>query len=423
MPETNPSSDPVNSPAPSGGGSEEAKPLSALEAYRKERAEMFAARLKEVKDREAMKEAIRTASQNSSLLVPTKDFPSTQEEEDEQLPATSSTPETDLFLRRTESQTIPRPPERKLQKTLISALICIGLPVLIATLYYGFLASDQYAATAQFSIHSNTPPSASNASSPSGLASVLAGGSGNASMLAVLGEMFVVQDYVGSSQILTDIKPKLDLRTLYRRHEADFWARLPARASDKALLSYWRSMVVVQVDNNTGIGQLTVKAFTAQDSKDIADEVLSLSEALVNKMSERSQKDTINLAQTEVDAASARVLKAHEALNSFFLQQSQQSKVPDATGRPATEVLSTRDRLNQELNFAEQAYGAALTTRQAASAVAMVRGLYLEPFVKPQLADYAEFPSRSECVLLTFLVASLIWVLGLLVVAATKEHL
>ncbi len=420
MPETNPSSDPVNSPAPNGGGSEEAKPLSALEAYRKDRAEMFAARLKEVKDREAMKEAIRTASQNSSLIVPTKDFPVTQEEEDEQLPATSTTPENELFLRRTESQTIPRPPERKLQKTLISALICIGLPVLIATLYYGFLASDQYAATAQFSIHSNTPPTASNGSAPSGLASMLAGGGSSSSMLAVLGEMFVVQDYVGSAQILTDIKPKLDLRTLYRRPEADFWARLPAKAPDKTLLTYWRSMVQVQVDNSTGIGQLTVKAFTAQDAKDIADEVLALSEGLVNKMSDRSQKDTIDLAQKEVDAASARVLKAHEALNAFFLQE---SKMRDVTGRPATEVLATRDRLNQELNFAEQAYGAALTTRQAASAVAMVRGLYLEAFVKPQLADFAEFPSRSECVLLTFLVASLVWVLGLLVVAATKEHL
>lgn len=218
--------------------------------------------------------------------------------------------------------------QRKRKTAVYSFFLCVALPFLLAIFYFGIVASDQYSSLSQFIIHTRSLfPTGSAAASGAGMTVV--------NPLA-LSDMLVVQDYVGSHQIIQDIGSDVDIRAMYSTEEADWIARLkPAfhfrrllngevfskglrgPVSDEQFLAYWRSMVSVKFDMTTGIATLQVKAFTAPDALRIADVVLDRSEKLVNKLSERSLEDSLKFAKQEVEEAQLRAVSALDDLQSF----------------------------------------------------------------------------------------------------------
>lgn len=233
----------------------------------------------------------------------------------------------DLFALNSENFVSPPPKKKKL---LFSFLICVVLPTVLATVYYGILASDQYATSSQFIIHTRslipTGPSAAGG---------LGAGMSVVNPLA-LADMLVVQDYVGSRQILSDLEPRLNLREMYSTSHADWFARLKplpsfrrlltgkvfteglmAPVSEEDLLDYWRGMASVKFNMTTGIATLEVKAFKADESLRIAEVVLACGEKLVNILSERSLEDALKFAKGEVIEAQTRAVRALDDLQSF----------------------------------------------------------------------------------------------------------
>jgi capsular polysaccharide transport system permease protein len=219
------------------------------------------------------------------------------------------------------------PPTKK-KKLFFSFLICVALPTFLATVYFGILATDQYASVSQFIIHTRSLI-------PTGLSAMPGAGMTVVNPLA-LSDMLVVQDYVGSRQILDDLSPKLKLREIYSTRQADWFARLKplpsfrriltgkvfteglmAPVSEEDLLNYWREMVSVKFDMTTGIATLQVKAFSAEESLRIAEAVLSCGEHLVNQLSERSLEDALKFAKSEVAEAQTRATRALDDLQSF----------------------------------------------------------------------------------------------------------
>ena len=226
-----------------------------------------------------------------------------------------------------DSENFAVPPTKK-KKLLFSFLICVVLPVLLATIYYGIFASDQYATSSQFIIHTRSLI-------PTGPSAMPGAGMTVVNPLA-LSDMLVVQDYVGSRQILDDLSPMLNLREIYSTRQADWFARLKplpsfrrlltgkvfteglmAPVSEEDLLDYWRKMASVKFDMTTGIATLQVKAFSAEESLRIAEAVLSCGENLVNQLSERSLEDALKFAKAEVNEAQARATRTLDDLQSF----------------------------------------------------------------------------------------------------------
>jgi capsular polysaccharide transport system permease protein len=402
-------------------------------------------------------------------------------------------PLTDLFPVNSENFSAPLPKKKKL---LLSFLICVGFPTFVATVYYGILASDQYATSSQFIIHTRSLMP----THPSGVGG-LGVGMSVVSPLA-LADMLVVQDYVGSRQILSDLEPSLNLREIYSTSCADWFARLKplpsfrrllngkvfteglmAPVSEEDLLDYWRGMATVNFNMTTGIATLEVKAFTADESLQIAEAVLVRGEKLVNILSERSLEDALKFAKGEVVEAQNRAVRALDGLQTF--QSEAQEVDPEgyalARGRlqakldadlssyqshlellrkslpenapgihqlkskilvvqnqikaerskstsqgqndSASQVLNEFAKKKLDVDFATQSYVSALEYLETARANAIQQSRYLEAFVRPQLPDEPQYPRRLNAVLLTLLATSLLWGIGYLLVSAAKEHI
>jgi len=362
---------------------------------------------------------------------------------------------------------------------LLSALIVIGLPTLVAGIYYAFYASDQYAAAGHFVVrHRNDNAAMTGTLSVLGLGTPPSGSTP---------DTMVVNDYMVSLQMIKDLAPLVELRTLYDTPQADWWARLRKSwrrdfISDEDLRNYWHKMATVHFDQTTGLSTFEVRAFTAEDAKTIADHVFKLSEGLVNRLSERSLEDALALARREVESYRVRALESLDALLAFQERAQQvdpqgfaaarneiqagieqeltqlqaqldvlRKRLPEdapgigqvkdrlnvvekqlatertrstvsASGVSAAKILNDFEKLKLESEFATQAYMSSLASLESARIEAIRQNLYLETFVRPQLPQIPEYPRALLNTLLVFVVSFLAWAIGGLLVSAAREH-
>jgi capsular polysaccharide transport system permease protein len=376
-----------------------------------------------------------------------------------------------------ENPRLPGPATRR--ALLLSALIVIGLPTLVAGLYYAFYASDQYSSSGHFIVrHRSENAAVTGTLSVLGLGAS-SGGSGPDTM--------VVNDYMVSLQMIKDLQPLVDLRALYDNTQIDWWARLRPPVgrefvSDEDLRNYWQKMATVHFDQNSGLSTFEVRAFTAEDSKAIADHVFKLSEDLVNRLSERSQEDALALARREVESYRDRALESLDALLAFQERAQQvdpqgfaaarnqiqagieqeltqlqaqldvlRTRLPEdapgisqvkdrlnvvekqlaterarstasVSGESAAKILNEFEKLKLEREFATQAYMSSLASLEAARVEAIRQNLYLETFVRPHLPQVPEYPRALINTLLVLVISFLLWAIGGLLISAAREH-
>jgi capsular polysaccharide transport system permease protein len=372
-----------------------------------------------------------------------------------------------------------RPGRAKRRAMLVSALLVVGLPTLLAAVYYAFFASDQYAASGHFVVRHRSE-------NPAALSSLSILGLGTAATSSTPDTM-VVNDYMISMQMIKDLADHLDLRTIYDTPKADWLARLkPAlgedTVSDEQLLKYWQRMALVHFDSTTGLSTFEVRGFAAEDAKKIADQVFALGEALVNRISTRAQEDALSLARQEVEAYRQRAMDSLDDMQAFqerakqvdpegFAQARTQiqtgveqeltqlqaqldvlrknlpedapgiTQVKDrlasmekqlaaertrstvsANGESAAQILNEFAKLRLENEFATQAYMSSLASLESARVEAIRQNLYLETFVRPHVPQVAEYPHALLNTLLVLVVSFLVWAIGGLLVSAAREH-
>jgi capsular polysaccharide transport system permease protein len=184
------------------------------------------------------------------------------------------------------------------------------LPSILAALYYGAIATDQYESEARFVVRSANRPEMS----------------GTLSFLVQLGlarsqdDAFIVQDFIGSRGAVERLKAHLPLDRIYGPAGADFLARWPSvlyGPQDEQLYKYLKTMISVVHSERTGISTLKVRAFDAADAKAVAEALLSMSEDLVNRLNGRLQTDAIANSVAEVRNAQERLIAAQTRLTEF----------------------------------------------------------------------------------------------------------
>lgn len=353
------------------------------------------------------------------------------------------------------------------------ALVVI-LPVLLTTLYYGFIASDQYVSESRFVIR------APNQRQPqiSSLANLIQTTSMSDGQL----QTEEVMDYIRSRTGLADLAKRIDVRARFENPAADFLSRYPRPFEEdrfERLHRYYDQMVDIHVDHDTNSAVLTVKAFSPEDAHDLNANLLDLSEQFVNRLNDRAQHKAIAEAEGRVSLAEGRLRDARLALrayrnsaelldpakqatgvlevsNQLVAQQAalraqlqlMQQVAPKNPAIPAlrqriaafgTQVdvqngravgtksgiaskLSDYEQRTVEQDFATQMLTAADSSLEQARNEAQRQQFYLERVVEPNSPDLSTQPKRFQAILVVAATALCVYFIGWMLVVGVIEH-
>ncbi|HMK90112.1 MAG TPA: capsule biosynthesis protein [Methylocystis sp.] len=370
-------------------------------------------------------------------------------------------------------------PLAKVPPLLASFIVLVLAPSVAAALYFALLAADQYTVESRFSVRSVEPEAAETGSTGGG------GGSpvGGFSFTATGQNAYIVTSYIRSRGIIDDLATKIDLREVFHRPEADFWARLKRDPSIEELVDYWNSMVDTYVDSVSSIVILRIRAFRREDALVLGQLVIEASEGLVNRISDRARRDSTAQAEMEVRRSFGAVREALAALNAFrdtsgMLDPGQASgeiakllvplvgekiKIEDelfvlrrelsedaptvrvlreklgaveahikeyegkltsegGANRTISSSLAKFEELEVQRLLAERFYMLAQADLDRAQLRASRQNVYLSVFVPPSLPEESHFPRRWAFSILTFIGLAIFWSIGAMVLASIDDH-
>lgn len=270
---------------------------------------------------------------------------------------------------------MPKLPSRKIRKvswTTISFVLAVIVPTIFTGLYFAFVASPQYEVETQFAVRG----SSQNSFNALGLGTLI----GTAPQS---GDSYIVADYIHSQQILQDINDQsgLDVREVYAQDGIDFLYRNDAAEPLDQFIDYWRNMVNVSFNSTTGNVTLQVYAFRPEDAKQITDAILLVSENLVNRLSEESRNQYLDVINKQVDRTEGRLSDIREQMS--VLRQTEQAIDPAALVTMESSIIGS---LEQELASTRTRYKALMNTvsRDAPSAKVLERRIIA---LEAQLAE------------------------------------
>src|ERR1022692_761448 len=334
-------------------------------------------------------------------------------------------------------------------------VLTVIAPTIVAILYYGFFASDVFISESRFLVRSPQHQM------QGGFMGEILQSSG---LTHSQDDTYSVHDYILSRDALRELDAKLGVRSSFTSKQVDAINRFPCLYWDDSFEQFYRyygkHIVDVEYDTASSISTLTVRAFTARDAQRINDQLLQMSERLVNTLNERSRQDLIRYAVDEVkfatDKATAAavalfeyrskhevfepdkqaaiqlesVAKIQEELVATEAQLAQIQKLSPnnpqiaglesrgdtlrhAIGTESAKVTSANgsfsarapnfERLTVESIFSDKQLGIALAGLEAARSEALRQQLYLERLVQPDLPDRAMEPRRIRSMLTVLL--------------------
>ncbi|MDD4913586.1 MAG: capsule biosynthesis protein [Methylococcales bacterium] len=340
-------------------------------------------------------------------------------------------------------------------------------------MYFGLIASDVYISESKFVLRGPVRQSESP------ISSLLKGSSFSSSD----DDAFAVQTYILSRDALKVLNDKLAVGKAFSSSDVDIFSRFggfgPWGNSFEELFKYYQKKIGVEVDETSGVSTLLVHAFTREDAYKINEELLALSEALVNKLNERGRQDLIVFAAGEVEIAEKKSQNAALALSVYRNQKNvidpeRQSTIQlQQIAKLQEELIASRgqliqmqtftkdnpqipsmqlrvDKLQQEINaetnrvaggdrslakkaseyerlaldreFADKLLSSTLASLELARNEAVRKQVYLERIVEPNLPDESLEPKRLRGILATFLLGMIAWGVLSVLLASVREH-
>lgn len=351
-------------------------------------------------------------------------------------------------------------------------VIFVVVPTTCSIIYYGLIASDVFLSESRFVV------SSAQSSMPSGGIESLLLGSGSHSHA----DSYEVRDYINSRDALHELTRKLTLSQIYGRPDTSFLDRYPGLiygTSFEDLYKYYGRHVVVELDTASAITILTVRAYSAEDARNINAELLNMSERLVNTLNERSRADLIGFSNNEVKIASEKAKNAAMALLEYrsdkavFEPDKQANLQLEMVGKIHQDLITTEaqiaqikklspdnpqieglessadrlrktiasetgkvtspsgsfssrapafERLQLDVEFADKQLETALAGLESARSDAQKQQIYLERLTQPSVQDKSTEPHRVRSIFVTLVISMLAWGIASILVASVREH-
>lgn len=350
----------------------------------------------------------------------------------------------------------------------------VGLPTLIAGVYYFGIASDLYLSEAKFVVRGPHEQSASAGS----LAAMFGGGGDEAG-----GDAGTVRAFILSRDAVRDLEEHDHLRAVFTRPEGDFLTRFPGfefwRRDFEALFKAYERFVTVEIDPETGIATLEVKAYRPEDSQRIASALVKYSEQLVNDLNARAREDTLSTFEGAVQVAEQNISHVQDQLTAYRVKEQILDPRADASApmslvgglerdladtrgqlaemtrnsprSPGIPLLQTRiaslqklivderskltgdkdsvatksaeyERLDVQRQLDEKALASAFASLEAAKLQVQQHQLYVEEIAQPNLPDYPLYPKRFSSFALVVASCFLAYGIAWLLVTGVREH-
>jgi capsular polysaccharide transport system permease protein len=350
--------------------------------------------------------------------------------------------------------------------------LAVVAPTVLATLYYGVIASDVYVSESRFVVRS------AKQEQTMGVVGALLTGNG---FSRTDDDAYPVVDYIESRDALKALNQNDYISRIYSK-EGDFVSRFHTGV-DSSFESLWKyygkRIVKIDTDSTSGITILQVRAYSAEDAAKINRMLIKLSENLINQMNDRAAADTVDFAQKEVERAAisakeaATALAAYRTTHSLFdpdrqsalrLQQittlqtqlftaqiqlsqieavspqnpqisalkisvaSLQKQIDFENGSVAgrqdsfSQKMTEYERLQLDSQFSDRQLASAMTGLENAKAEAQRKQLYLEELVQPNTPDRAIEPKRVRGVVTVFALGMVCWAVFSMLLASIREH-
>lgn len=358
---------------------------------------------------------------------------------------------------------------------LVSFLIWVAAPSALGFYYLWGIAADQYASKVGFSVRRE------EVSSPIEMLGGLADFSGSSSS-----DTDILYEFIQSQKLVADINEDIDLESIWSAPSEDVLFAYDAEdGTIEDLVDYWNRMVRLAYDSGTGLIEVEVRSFAAEDSTLIAQKLFEKCTEMINELSAIAQQDAIRYANEELESAFERLKEARETVTRFrnvnqlvdpslnlqtqagllgsleaqlaeqlieldLLQGNSTTNDPrvvQATRR--VEVIEDRiaaerrklgiaaeggtnsafadlvgeyERLVVDREFAETAYTSARASFDAARAEARRKSRYLAAYLEPTRAEAAVYPERLTLLVLWSLFLFLSWSIVTLVLYSLKDR-
>lgn len=177
-------------------------------------------------------------------------------------------------------------------------VVMVAIPNVMSVAYYGLIASDQYIAEARFTVSGSETPR------PNGAGVI------ELPMMMIMQDTLIITNFLESRALVEQLERQVGLRALYGAPSVDRWARFDTRKSIEPLIDYWAKMAEAKMGVPSGIVTLTVRAFSPEDARRIAEAVVSDCDTLINKLNERMREDTLKVSEQELALAVERLKTA-----------------------------------------------------------------------------------------------------------------
>lgn len=366
-------------------------------------------------------------------------------------------------------------PKRRHWALLWSFVLCVIAPTLIAGYYLWTRAADQYTSNLGFTVRREEAPSAVDILG--GLTSLSSAASSDSDILF---------EFIQSQELVEKVDAALDLRSLYSRHHPiDPIFSLAPDSSIEELVDYWQNMVLISYAPGTGLIELQVRAFSADEAHAIATMIFSQSSRMINELSAIAREDAMRYAREELNTAVEQLKTARQALTAFRsrtqivdpsadiqlqmgllntlqqqlgtelidydllltnvqendprLQQSQQrinairERIRQerekfggggsaAGGEDYATLVAEFERLSVDREFAEQKYTGALQNYDIAQAEAQRQSRYLAAYLHPTRAQSPQYPRRPLLLGLTALFLLIAWATLALILYSLRDR-
>lgn len=349
-------------------------------------------------------------------------------------------------------------------------LLLVVTPVVAGAIYFGAIASDVYLSESRFVVRSSEQPSTP---SLGGLLKGIAPSAGSENAM-------VVRDYLLARESISALDQQLGLRGHYA--QGDAFRAFPAWFEDASLEQFYEylpKMASFNVDPQSGVAALRVKAFSPELALKLNETMLVRARERIRSLNEQIRKDTLGIASAELTQARQRQAKAEEAIYKFRTTESvidperQAGLELQAQQEMRGKLAASEARLRQAQSVAplspmvtalqaeisslqaslahssgqivgaktSRAAGAeryaALTMEREVSSRAVAaaeeavirarienerRHLYLEEISSPLRPDGPVEPRRARGILAVSLIAVLLWAVASLLGLGSREH-